>query len=490
MKLLTALSLILSIPFISFSADKPNIVLFYVDDFGVNDLSCNGSTFYETPNMDQLAADGMNFKNAYTAFPRCLPARQALLTGKYPSRFDNQPYPKQHLPFEEITFGEALKSAGYKTAYIGKWHLGHKDQHPGTQGFDHLVHTGHAGATKDFFFPFPTEGNVILENPVLGKEGDYLTDLLRDEACKFIEAKKDSHFLLVMAHYAVHTPLQGKPALVEKYRKKLKSMGLSEGGGPDDSDMKDFRTASYKTVQNNPHYAAMIETVDASLGKIMQTLEAQGIADNTIIILSADHGGLSSRSINSNRPLATTNLPYKQGKGWVYEGGIRVPMIVKWPGQVKAGSISSVQTLGTDHFPSMLEMAGLPLLPKQHLDGVSYLKALEGNDYQRPGMFWYSHTARPYSTGDTRGMAYTEGKYKIHKWFTEGLVELYDLENDPGELHDLSKEMPEKTKELLAKMQKIEKSIGDLREKGKKSTERQSAKKSKGSSKKTTPKKH
>ena len=464
--------------------DKPNIILFYVDDFGVNDLSCNGSTFYETPHMDQLAADGMNFKNAYTAFPRCLPARQALLTGKYPSRFDNQPYPKQHLPFEEITFGEALKSAGYNTAYIGKWHLGHKDQHPGTQGFDHLVHTGHAGATKDFFFPFPTEGNVILENPVIGKEGDYLTDLLRDEACKFIEQKKDQPFLLVMAHYAVHTPLQGKPALVEKYRKKLKTMGLTEGGGPNDTDMKDFRTASYKTEQNNPHYAAMIETVDDSLGKIVKTLEEQGIADNTIIILSADHGGLSSRSIDNKRPLATTNLPYKQGKGWVYDGGIRVPMIVKWPSTIKAGSVSKVQTLGTDHFPSMLEMAGLPLLPKQHLDGVSYVKALQGKDYQRPGMFWYSHTARPYSTGDTRGMAYTEGKYKIHEWFTEELVELYDLEKDPGELHDISKDMPEKTKELLAKMKKIEQEIGDLREKGKKSTERQAAKKSKGNSKK------
>ncbi|WDE97794.1 sulfatase [Lentisphaera profundi] len=468
MKILT----LLLFSFTLFASEQPNIILFYVDDFGVKDLSCNGSSFYETPNMDRLAAGGMKFNNAYTAFPRCLPARQALLTGKYPSRFDVQAYPKQHLPFEEITFGEALKDAGYSTAYIGKWHLGHEGQDPSKQGFDHIVHTGHAGATGSFFYPFPVEKGHSVENPVKGKEGDYLTDLLRDEACEFIREKKDQPFLLVMAPYAVHTPLEGKKDLVEKYRQKLKRLGLSEGGTKDDADLVKDGTGIYKTVQNNPNYAAMIESVDTSLGKIMQTLEDLGIADNTAIILSSDHGGLSSRGLNNNRPLATSNLPYRHGKGWVYEGGIRVPHIVRWPKKIKAGTVSHVQTIGVDHYPTILQMAGLDLKPKQHIDGRTYFKALKGDDYQRDGMFWYSHTARPDSTGDTRGMAYTEGKYKIHEWFDEDSIELYDLENDPGERKDLSKQMPEKTKELHGKMLAMEESVGNYRKQGLRSTQK------------------
>jgi arylsulfatase A-like enzyme len=468
---------ILLFTFALMGAEKPNIILFYVDDFGVNDLSCNGSEFYESPNMDRLAAEGLKFANAYTAFPRCLPARQALLTGKYPSRFDVQAYPKQHLPFEEVTFGEALKGAGYSTSYIGKWHLGHKGQDPGTQGFDHIVHTGHAGATKSFFYPFPIEKGHTVENPVSGKEGDYLTDLLRDEACDFIRKEANKPFLLVMAHYAVHTPLEGRPDLVAKYRAKLKAMGLEEGGKSDDADIKKDKTGMYKTVQNNPHYAAMIESVDTSLGKIMQTLKDLKIDDKTIIIVSADHGGLSSRGLKSNRPLATTNAPFRQGKGWTYEGGIRVPHIVKWPGVTQPGSVSKVQTIGTDHYPTMLQMAGLELMPEQHVDGRSYIQALKGEDYQRDGMFWYSHTARPDSTGDTRGMAYTEGRYKIHEWFDEDSIELYDLDNDPGELNDLSKQMPEKTKELHDKMLAMEESIGNYRKQGLRSTQKRLEKK-------------
>ena len=248
------------------------------------------------------------------------------------------------------------------------------------------------------------------------------------------------------------------------------------------------KTGVYKTVQNNPHYAALIESVDTSLGKIMQTLEDLKIDDKTIIILSADHGGLSSRGLNNKRTLATTNAPYRQGKGWVYEGGIRVPHIVKWPGKVKAGSLTKVQTVGTDHYPTMLEMAGLELKPEQHVDGRSYLKALNGEQYQRDGMFWYSHTARPDSTGDTRGMAYTEGKYKIIEWFDEESIELYDLESDIGEKNDLSQSLPEKTKELHAKMLAMEKSIGNYRKQGLRSTQKRLEKKAKPKNK--SQKKH
>ena len=291
----------------------------------------------------------MQFENAYTAFPRCLPARQGLLTGKYPCRFDVKPYPKQHLPFEEKTFGEAFKDAGYVTSYIGKWHLGHEGQDPGKQGFDHLVHTGSAGATASFYYPFPLSKKYKVVNPVKGQKGDYLTDLLRDEACKFIRKQKNSPFLLVLAHYSVHTPLEeGRPSKMA--RLKLKKMGLSEGGLKDDADIKQDKTGMYKTLQNNPNYAAMVESVDTSLGKIMKTLDELNIDKDTIIIFSSDHGGLSSRGVQSKRVLATSNVPYRQGKGWIYDGGLRVPHIVKWSGVASPGLVSKVQTIGVDHY--------------------------------------------------------------------------------------------------------------------------------------------
>lgn len=455
---------------------SPNIILFFVDDFGQQDLSCYGSSLYETPHMDQLAAEGMKFTDAYAAYPRCVPSRQGLLSGKYPSRVESESIKagnhKHHLPLSEVTFGEALKDFGYGTCYIGKWHLGKDGGGPANQGFDTVIHSGSAGATGGFFYPFPTEKGLSVQNPVDGKEGDYLTDRLTDKAVEYIEANKDAPFLMVMAHYAVHTPIQAPENVTKKYQRKLRKAGIEVGGNKDDADFVKDRQGMTKTVQNNPTYAAMIQKTDDSLGRIMQALDDVGIDENTAIILTSDHGGLSTRGLQNSRAVATSNSPLRQGKGSIFEGGTRVPLIVKWPDTIQAGTTSEVQVTGTDHYPTMLEIADAALLPQQHVDGQSYLKALQGKAYQRDPMFWYKWQARPDSTGDTRALSMIEGHYKIIQWIDEDLVELFDLNKDVSERNNLADKMPELTKEMLAMMLETENEIGNLREKGRKDLER------------------
>lgn len=455
---------------------KPNIVLFFVDDFGQRDLSCYGSTLYETPHMDQLAAEGMRFGNAYAAYPRCVPSRQGLLSGKYPSRIEFAAEQandrKHHLPLSEFTFGEALKEHDYRTCYIGKWHLGKEGGGPGDQGFDTVIHSGSAGATGSYFAPFPTEKGLSVENPVDGNEGDYLTDRLTDKAVEYINANKTKPFLLVIAHYAVHTPLEAPEDVKKKYQRQLRKAGIEEGGKKVDPDFITDRQGIVKTIQNNPTYAAMVERTDDSLGRILDALKENGIEDNTVVILTSDHGGLSTRGIGNNRVLATSNAPLRQGKGSIFEGGTRVPLIVKWPGKIQPNSTSTVQVTGTDHYPTMLEMAGAALRPKQHVDGRSYVRALFGEKYQRDEMFWYKWTARPDSTGDTRAISLIEGNYKIIQWLDEDLVELFDLSIDLGEQNSLAIKESERTAALLDKLNAWENEVGNLRDKGRVQLER------------------
>ena len=466
---------------------KPNIVLFFVDDFGQRDLSCYGSEFYETPNMDALAKRGMRFTQAYAAYPRCVPSRQGLLSGKYPNRLESEMAKsgkhQHHLPLSEISFGEALKEHGYQTCYIGKWHLGKEGGDPAAQGFDTVIHAGSAGATHSYFAPFPVEkGNAVI-NPVDGKDGDYLTDRLTDKAVEYIDDHHRDPFLLVMAHYAVHTPLEAPEKTTKKYQRKLRKAGLEVGGKKVDADMITDRHGTVKTKQNNPIYAAMVEKTDDSLGRVVAALEAKGVADNTVIILTSDHGGLSTRGEGNNRALATSNMPLRQGKGSIFEGGTRVPLIVSWPGKIEAGTVSDVQVTGTDHYPTMLQVAGAPLLPEQHVDGQSYMRALQGQKYERESMFWYKWQARPDSTGDTRAISYIDGNFKLIQWLDEDLVELFDLSQDIGEQNNLAASMPELAKSMRETMLEIESDQGNLREKGfenlQKRLQKKSARKSK-----------
>lgn len=442
--------------------EQPNFIFLIVDDLGRQDVGVYGSSLYQTPNMDQLASAGMRFDNAYVAHPRCLPSRLAMMSGRYPASygipgFQDKREGKHALPLSATTFAEILKENGYQTGYIGKWHLGKKGGEPLYQGFDTNIMAGKSGAPPSYFLPYETpasgKGGKGFEPYEGGEKGEYLTDRLTDEALTFIEEKKDSPFMLVLAHYAVHTPIEAPEPLIDKYRGIITDKNIKDGGPRSDKDVVVDSTGEVKTVQNNPAYAAMIDSVDANLGRIVSKLTELNLSENTVIVLTSDHGGLSSRGLNGNRTLATSNLPYRHGKGWLYEGGIRVPMIVKWPSKIPAGSISSVQVTGTDHYPSFLDMAGLPLQPDMHRDGESYLTALQGRNYQRKPMFWHSALGRPKQTGDTRSSAVIDGDWKLIQWYSldnESIdrVELFNIAKDPGEQKNLSQQYPQKVTEL------------------------------------------
>lgn len=456
------------------SAEKPNILFILVDDLGRQDLQCYGSQFYETPNMDSIASAGVKFENAYSAHPRCVPSRFAIFSGKYPARYGVPGFPdkeyEQTLPLKLNTFSEHLEKAGYETGYIGKWHLGGDGGEPNYQGFKTSIMAGHAGAPPSYFFPFhiAKKGKSKEEfPPVKGEKGEYLTDRLTDEAINFIRTNKDKPFHLTLAHYAVHTPIEAPEELVKKYKDKLKKMNIEAGGKSKDSDLKTDTTGLYKTMQNNPDYAAMIETVDRGIGRILEELKALGLEKNTVVILTSDHGGLSSRGLQSNRSLATSNLPYRHGKGWLYEGGIRVPMLVKWPAAVKAGQTSSQLTTGTDHYPTILHLAGLDPVRGDHTDGVSYMPALEGRKYERGPVFWHSPVARPKQTGDTNMTAMITGKYKLIECHDNNSIELYDLSQDKGEKNNIYNSNPEVSKALLKTLTEWKKSVNaQLKPKG------------------------
>ena len=441
---------------------RPNFVFVLVDDLGRQDVGVYGSSLYETPHMDRMAADGMRFDNAYVAHPRCVPSRLGIMSGRYPASygipgFQDRKNTKHALPLSAVTFGEVLKEAGYETGYIGKWHLGKAGGEPLYQGFDTNIMAGASGAPPSYFLPYEkrkgSDGGKGFEPYSGGEDGEYLTDRLTDEALRFIEARKDRPFLLVLAHYAVHTPIQAPEALSDKYSRKIREKGIPEGGPNSDRDVAVDNTGVYKTVQNNAVYAGMVESVDTNLGRIVDRLDELGLSDNTVLILSSDHGGLSSRGLESKRELATSNLPYRHGKGWLYDGGLRVPLVVKWPGKVAPGSVSDVQVTGTDHYPTLLELAGVPLRPEQHRDGRSYLPALRGESYQRDPMFFHSALGRPSQTGDTRSSAVIHGDWKLIQWYSledESIerTELFNLANDPYERTDQFADEPAKAAEL------------------------------------------
>ena len=454
-------------------SEKPNFVILLVDDLGRQDVGVYGSSLYETPNMDRLAADGMRFDNAYVTHPRCLPSRLGMMSGRYPASygipgFQDRKESKHALPLSTVTFAEILKDAGYATGYIGKWHLGKVGGEPLYQGFDTSIMAGASGAPPSHFLPYekPASGakGKKFEHYSGGEKGEYLTDRLTDEALNFIDQKKNSPFLLVLAHYAVHTPIEAPRPLVEKYKKIIAENGIMEGGRKSDADVIVDNTGQVKTIQNNPTYAAMVESVDSNLGRIMDHLDALNLSNNTVVLVTSDHGGLSSRGLDSTRELATSNAPYRHGKGWLYEGGIRVPLIARWPAKIPPGTVSEVQVTGTDHYPTLLSIAGLPLQPQLHRDGESYLPALRGEHYQRPAMFWHSSLGRPAQTGDTRSSAVINGEWKLIQWYSlenESIsrIELFNLARDPSEKQNLAESYPQIVKELTVKLDEWKRSV-------------------------------
>jgi arylsulfatase A len=470
---------------------KPNIIFFLVDDLGWPDVGCYGSSFYETPAIDQMAKDGVKFDNAYATCHVCSPSRASILTGKYPARTDltewiggkkEMDHEKLHsakkakaLPEGEITIAEALRRHGYATANYGKAHVA---RDPKTYGFDEEI----TGWLRSFHAPFRSHGGKyeILQ----AKKGDYFTDKLTDAALDFIERKKDQPFFVHLEHFAVHDPIEGRKDLVEKYKKKLAKMGSSAGpdyileGNPDEAapseaslaEMKknqrsdDFintRVGWVKQKQDNVEFAGMVGAMDESLARIRAKLEELNIADNTIIIFTSDNGGMSATNrfqINNNRVqmdhrFSSSMLPLRGGKGWLYEGGIRVPLIVYWPGHNKAGMVTDVPVTGTDFYPTLLEMLDLPLMPQQHKDGISFAPLLKGKPFNGHDAIYWHFPHYSNHGNQSPGGAIRVGHYKLLEYFENGTVQLFDLDNDLGEQTDISKQNPETTQKLLKMLQ-------------------------------------
>lgn len=444
------------------SERPPNVVIFIVDDLGWSDIGCYGSDYYKTPNIDRLASEGMRFTNAYASCSVCSPTRASILTGKYPGRLhithvipikgykrikEGKGTPLKdvdyvmNLPLEEVTIAEALKQANYATAIIGKWNVC-KDSafYPEHQGFDVNIGGNGMGHTSNYFYPYKCSwrlapGDPLIEWNVLpnGKPGEYLTDRLTDEALNFIEKNKDRPFLLYLSHYAVHLPLQPKEDILKKYQ-----------NSPVDSIKG----------HTSPAYAAMIESIDQSMGALINKLDELNLTENTIVIFTSDNGGHGK---------VTSNYPLKGNKGNFYEGGIRVPLIFKWPNKISPYSISEVPAICTDLYPTILEMAKLPLMPEQHMDGMSLWPVIsqKTNSLDRD-LYWHfpnyidltqSNPATPCSV-----VRSSEG-WKLIEWFETGNCELYNLNEDISEKNDLSKIMPEKVNELKKKLHQWRKNV-------------------------------
>ncbi|MHC4122722.1 MAG: sulfatase [Planctomycetota bacterium] len=433
---------------------KPNFVFVLIDDMGWKDLSCYGSTFYETPNIDKLAADGMKFTDAYAACPVCSPTRGSILLGKYPARTNLTDWlfnwrrgnliPPEYLralPFKDVTIAEALKKAGYTTLFVGKWHLGKKPSSPERHGFDVNIGGTKSGMAESHFYP-EWKANI----PIEAESGSYLADCLTDKSLELIEKNKDKPFFLYLSHYSVHTPLEAKEELTAEYEKKAAKLPPLKGPKFGRERWRDVRLA-----QDHAVYAGMVQSVDESVGRVVKKLEQLSLADNTVVIFMSDNGGLST---TENTP--TSNIPLRAGKGWLYEGGVRVPMIIKWPGKAKPNSVCDESVISNDFYPTMLEMAELPLLKKQHCDGLSLVPLLlQKGRLNRQAIYWhYPH----YASGPPSS-AVRAGDYKLIEFYEEG-IELYNLKNDIGEKHNLAEKMPEKAAELKKMLEDWKKTVG------------------------------
>jgi arylsulfatase A-like enzyme len=425
-------------------AAPPNVVMFLIDDLGATDLGCFGSTFYETPNIDRLAASGMRFTTACAACPVCSPTRASIMTGRYPPRTGvtdyiggkNQPEVwtrntrlmpapyADHLALEERTVAEALRDAGYATFFAGKWHLGSKGFLPTDHGFDLNIGGTNAGSPKSYFSPY---GNPLMKD---GPHGEHMPIRLASEAAAFMTANAERPFLVFMPFYSVHIPLNAPRELIKKYEAKaaaLKSRG-PEAGREHESELR--------LVQNHPTYAAVVESMDTAVGIVLDKLKELGLEDNTLVIFTSDNGGLSTAE---GRP--TSNLPLRAGKGWLYEGGVRVPTIVRLPGVTEEGSTCEAPIASTDYFPTILEVTGRPLEPKNHLDGESIVPLLRGESRKVRPMFWhYPHYG---NQGGQPGGAVRDERYKLIEWYEDGELELFDLVVDPNETRNVAKDHPE-----------------------------------------------
>jgi arylsulfatase A-like enzyme len=461
-----SLSLMLSICIIgqtSFAAAPPNIVFFLADDLGQRDLGCYGSTFYETPHLDRLAQDGARFTEAYAAAPVCSPTRASILTGQWPARTGvtdyigapataknynrntkliPAPY-TEHLALDAPTLAKAMKGAGYATFFAGKWHLGPQGFWPENQGFDHNLGGHDRGGPyggKKYFSPY---GNPRLTD---GPDGEHLPDRLASETVKFIETNRAKPFFAYFSFYSVHTPLMARPDLEKKYETKRARLGLTDKWGREHE--RDVRL-----TQDHAVYAGMVEAMDQAVGKVLAKLDELGLRENTIVIFTSDNGGLST-----SEGWPTSNLPLRGGKGWMYEGGLREPLLVRWPGVVKPGRVITTPVSSPDFFPTLLAAAAAKPQPGQVLDGVSLLPVFQGHDLPERALFWhYPHYG---NQGGAPSAAIRRGDYKLIEWYEDARVELFNVATDLGEQTDLAKTQSARAAQLRAELHAWQKQTG------------------------------
>ncbi len=452
--------------------ERLNVLFILADDLGYRDVGFNHpESFYETPNLDALAASGMVFTDFYAASPVCSPTRASILTGKHPARlgttnyFTGQRAGKfdaaefiDELPATEFTLAEAFKEGGYRTAHIGKWHLGGTGALPTDQGFDLNRGGGANGHPRSHFAPYKN-----VENLAPGPEGEYLASRLAEESVAFLDetAKAGEPFFLHLSFYAVHTPLQAPQELIDKYRKKAADLGLTDEAGSFDAgherqvwpDTEEPRKVRVR--QDHAVYAAMVESFDSAVGRVFAKLDDLNLRDSTAVVFTSDNGGLST---DEGHP--TSNLPYRAGKGWIYEGGLRVPLAIRWPGVASAGTVCNVPTTSTDFYPTLLEMAGLPARPEQHLDGVSFVPLLR-NPFAKfdrgPIFFHYPHYS---NQGGFPASAVRKGNHKLIQDLEDGALELYDLPTDPQEHNNLEQLEDELVKEFSGLLDEWRKEVG------------------------------
>jgi len=453
------------------AADKLNFVFFLVDDLGYMDIGANNpDCFYETPHIDRLAATGMRFTDGYAANPVCSPSRYALMSGKHPSRIDAtnffsgkrrgrfRPAPLfNRMPVEEFTLAESFREAGYRTCFAGKWHLGPSEEFwPKNQGFDVNFGGGSNGLPRSYFEPYKNVRSLEPRQP-----GEYLTDRLADQVNGFIreQAKNEEAFFVYFSFYNVHTPLQAKKELIEKYREKAARLpspqeepefGFEEQVWPQEGSAVKRPNGTLRVNQPDPQrrvrirqrhatYAAMVEAMDSAVGSVLETLERLDLSEDTIICFTSDNGGLST---SEGSP--TSNLPLRGGKGWTYEGGIREPFLIRWPGVTAPGSVCETPVIGMDFYPTLLEACGLPAKPDQHLDGISLAPLLRepSAELEREALYWhYPHYS---NQGGIPSGAIRMGDWKLIERFEDGRAHLYHLAEDPGERSDAAARHPEK----------------------------------------------
>ena len=431
------------------SAVKPNILIIHVDDLGYHDLSFTGSEIYQTPNIDAFAEEAVVFTNAYANYPRCVPSRYAMMTGGYPIKDGDVPDDgfEMNTVSDTKNYIKQIDASGYQTAYFGKWHLGGGANNPQGFGFDISVAAGAAGSPMSYLYPINTpkgkgqpKKEPIPDVDALEQEGDYLTDLLTDQVLDYIKNRDTKQpFMAMLAFYAVHQPIEAKEADTQRNQAEIAAHDF--GNLPEYIEEGTGRT---KMRQDNAEYAAMVENMDANVGRILKLLDELDLDENTLVLLSSDHGGLSNDGTNQ-RQLATSNYPLRAGKGWLYEGGIKVPLFARWKSKLQPHTTDRL-TLLMDVFPTVLDLTQGKTL---ETDGQSFLPALQGRDSQANRMvYWHSPNARPANTGDTPSSAIRVGDYKLINWYKEDRFELYNLKQDPFEQTDLSKTMPDKVNEL------------------------------------------